>query len=116
MAVIIFGKRCKLCSRFIDPRELIGDVRSGYLCWKCLEAHNRSLKLIAANPPRGCQECGVTFAALKERAVYPDEVHMKLHYRDNILEVLCYPCSEKYEPKRRDLYADTEYGHLRKLK
>lgn len=112
MAVIVFGKRCKLCSRWIDPRELIGDVRSGYLCWACLERHNRALRELSANPPRGCQECGVTFARLKETTPEP---RMKLHYKDQTLEVLCLPCSEKYEPKRRDLYGDTEYGHLRKL-
>lgn len=113
MPVLIFGKRCKLCSKYIDPRELIGDVRSGYLCWACLERHNRALDLIAANPPRGCQECGVTFEKLKETNPEP---RMMLHYRDNILEVLCFACSEKYIPKRKDLYAETEFGHLRNLR
>ncbi|MFH1110998.1 MAG: hypothetical protein V1790_17635 [Planctomycetota bacterium] len=113
MPVIIFGKRCKLCSHYIDPRELIGDVRSGYLCWACHERHNKALKVLCLNPPRGCQECGVTFAHLKQ--VNP-EVRMKLHYKDAILQVLCLPCSAKYEPKRRDLYGSTQYGHIRGLK
>lgn len=113
MSVIIIGKRCKLCSRYIDPRELIGDVRSGFLCWACLDRHNKSVKALSLNPPRGCQECGVTFARLKETNPKP---RMKLHYKDGILEVLCLPCSEKYEPKRKDLYAGTQYGHIRGLK
>jgi len=112
MPVIIFGKRCKLCSRYIDPRELIGDVRSGYLCWACLERHNAALKLIAATPPRACQECGISFARLRETN---PEFRLKLHYRDGILEVLCLPCSDKYEPKRKDLYGGTQYGRIRGL-
>lgn len=45
-----------------------------------------------------------------------DNVRMALHPKDGIWQVLCGTCSDTYEAKRRDLYADTPYGHIKGLK
>lgn len=71
--------------------------------------------MLAGDPPPGCQDCGVTFDALMERA--PDgNVGMCLHQKDGVYQILCRTCSDQYVRKRVDLYGDTLFGEKRKLK
>jgi len=115
MPVIIFGKRCKQCSTFADPREMIGDDRSGRVCWKCYENHCDALKTLGGEAPRGCHECGATFTSIAETSLDPEKVRMFLHWRDGCYQILCPPCSDKYVVKRKDLYKETEFGALNRL-
>ena len=71
--------------------------------------------MLAGAPPKGCQECGVTFATLESSA--PDgNVSMYVHQKDAIYQLLCRNCSDAYERKRLDLYGSTVYGHEKRLK
>lgn len=111
----VIGVRCKACSAFVSPHELIGTELAGYLCWKCQERQNRALRIIATTPPRGCQACHVSFDTLADQTPGP-QVKMFLHWKDGVLQLLCRACSDRYTPKRLDLYGDTAFGHLKKLK
>lgn len=85
------------------------------LCWRCLEWHRKAMAMLAGAPPPGCQECGITFAALMERS--PDgNVGMYLHSKDGVYQILCGTCSHQYVRKRVDLYGDTLFGDKAKLK
>jgi hypothetical protein len=105
---------CRFCSKFRSPAEFIHNATSGY-CWHCYAWHQSALKMLAtAEYPPGCQECGLDIAVLRERE--PGDFRMYLHPKDGIYQVLCKTCSDKYERKRLDLYGNTPYGHVQKLK
>lgn len=85
------------------------------MCWQCMGWHEHALKVLAGAPPRGCQECGVTFAFLESCS--PDgNTRMYVHSKDGIYQILCPHCSDAYERKRLDLYGGTRYADLKKLK
>lgn len=116
MSVIIFGKRCKIC-RLWKPRSEFYRVTKtqGNICSKCGEWHEQALLLLGRGiPPRGCQECGVTFESLAA-GTKGDNVGMYLHPKDGIYQILCARCSAKYAP-RSGIYEDTAYEHRAKLK
>jgi hypothetical protein len=106
--------RCRFCSKFRDQREFVHDSVVG-MCWHCREWHLHALNILAGNPPRGCQECGLNYDQLEALSATGD-VRVCLHPKDGIWQVLCGPCSDEYERKRLDLYGDTPYGLKRKLK
>ena len=108
--------RCHYCSRHRTPHEIINIGTGGAkICWNCYEWHVKALGVLAGHPPPGCQECGVTFTQLKE--ITPGgNVRMYLHPKDGMYQVLCRRCSDRYTPKRLDLYGDTQFGWNRKLK
>lgn len=85
------------------------------MCWSCYEWHGKALAMLAGHPPPGCQECGVTFDHLK-RITPGGNVRMYLHPKDGIYQILCRTCSDRYTPKRLDLYGDTQFGWDHKLK
>mgnify|MGYP001569448208 CR=1 FL=1 len=116
MPLLIVGTRCKVCSQFQNPKELIGDSRSGFICWKCYENHCEALRTLGGEAPRACHECRTTFTQLEENSPDPEKVRMFLHWKDGCYQILCPPCSDKYVPKRLDLYRDCEFGHLRNLR
>jgi hypothetical protein len=39
-----------------------------------------------------------------------------VHFENGLYRLMCQACSDKYVPKRRDLYGDTAYGYRRGLK
>ncbi len=109
-AQVIIGERCHYCSHFRSPSEIqpIG-TGGAQICWRCIEWHGEAIRMLAGkSQPRGCQECGITFAELKARAA--EDVRMYLHQKDGIYQILCKPCSDDYIPKRRDLYGPTLFG------
>jgi hypothetical protein len=107
--------RCHYCSKFRSPREVLYIGTGGAcMCWDCYDWHNRALDALAGTPPPGCQECGVTYEQLRERAGGGD-CGMYVHPRDGMYQVLCKKCSDAYVPQRVDLYRPTQYGHNRKL-
>lgn len=84
------------------------------MCWKCYEGHQDALKLLAGQPPEGCHECGLSFRKLAESAPGGD-IKMWVHWKDGIYQVLCKTCSDRYIPKRVDLYGATDFGKSLKL-
>lgn len=81
---------------------------SAKICRHCQEHHEKVLTMFAGAPPPGCQECGVTFETL--RALPNGDVRMFLHMKDNIYQLLCPVCSDRYVAKRRDLYGPATFG------
>lgn len=79
------------------------------MCWHCYEWHQKALLALAGEPPPGCQDCGVTFDALKE-ASGEGNVRMSVVLKDGVYAVLCVPCADAYCRKRSDLFRSTEYG------
>lgn len=67
------------------------------------------MKVLAGEPPPGCQECGLSFADLDKRAA-GGNISMSIVPKDGIYQVICELCAEKYFPKRADLLAGTDFG------
>ena len=113
--VLNLAVKCHYCSKFRAPDQIIELGTGGAkICWHCWEWHNEALSVLAGSPPQGCQECGVTFAEL--RLVSGDgDVRMYLHAKDGVYQILCPACSDRYVPKRRDLYGPTLFGHRMNL-
>lgn len=101
-----------MCSKHRDPREFVADPVVGY-CWHCLEWHQHAMEVMAGAIPKGCQECDRSFADIAR--VSGDNVRMFLHPKDGVWQVLCPPCSDSYETKRRDLYGNTPHGKAKGL-
>jgi hypothetical protein len=79
------------------------------MCWFCWERHVKALAALeSGKPPSHCPECRRVFAELPEDKA--GNVQMALHQKDGVYQVLCLSCSDLYEQKRRDLYANTQYG------
>ena len=115
-APAVFKVQCPYCSKWRSPAEIIPIGTGGAkICWHCYEWHHQALKMLAGQPPPGCQECGVSFEAL-EKAAPGGNVRMYVHPKDGIYQVLCRRCSDAYTRKRVDLYGDTKFGWDRKLK
>lgn len=115
MSGIVLAVRCHYCSRHRHPREIhpIG-TGGARICSYCLEWHIKAIAMLAGEPPPGCQQCGVTFAFLQDCARSGD-LRMYLHAKDGIYQILCRGCSDGYIAKRRDLYAETQFGHSRNI-
>jgi hypothetical protein len=111
---LVVGIRCHYCSKFRHPKEVLRLPGGPIMCWRCLEWHQKARDALSGHPPPGCQQCGVTFAQLQERAGSGD-VSMCIHVKDGIYQVLCRTCSDKYAPKRVDLYGATEFGRALRL-
>lgn len=108
--------KCRACSHYRDPREFVGGPVIG-ICWQCYERHTEALAMLAGNPPRGCQECGLSVAeldAISRRAGAAD-TRLVLERKDGIYQMLCIPCSVVYEAKRPDLFRNTPYGAAMKI-
>jgi len=114
--VFAIRERCHFCSKYRNLHEMIRIVGKGQrICWSCFKWHQKAMRMLGGEPPPGCQECYVTFDALQK--ISPDgNVSFRMHLKDGIYQILCRSCSDAYERKRLDLYGDTAYGWLRKLK
>jgi hypothetical protein len=109
-ARVVIGERCHYCSKWRAPRE-IQELGTGgaKICMHCLEWHFKAIRILAGNPPDGCQKCGLKFQDLKECDALGN-LRMYLVVKDGIYQVLCEPCNAIYERKRADLFRETEYG------
>jgi hypothetical protein len=102
--------RCHYCSHFRSPNEILHLGTGGAkMCFRCMEWHRIAMAALCGQPPPGCQECGVTFADLKECDSLGN-LRMSLVVKDGIYQILCTTCSDSYERKRADLYRHTVYG------
>jgi hypothetical protein len=113
---VILLVRCHYCSKQRWPHEIIRMPKGHRCCLPCYEWHRAAIDMLSrGTPPKGCQECGVTFKALEERPG-DGNTRMMLHQKDGIYQVLCPACSDRYVVQRRDLYGRTIYGHTRGLR
>lgn len=112
IAAAQFKVTCRLCSKPRDPREFVGDVRTGY-CWDCYTWHRKALNVLAGDPPTECQLCGVKVADLVARY---RSARFVLVPKDGVYQILCKPCEMVYAPKRRDLFERTPYWERVKVR
>jgi hypothetical protein len=120
IAAPIMTVRCQYCGKPRNPKELIPIGTGGAnICFACYEWSAKNLLALSqGGMPAGCFECRATWDELRRRPALGDEnsVKMFLHDKDGIYQLLCGTCSDAYARKRSDLYGDTLYGHLHKLK
>ncbi len=102
--------RCRLCSKFRDPREFIGGSHVVGFCWDCYAWHMKAIEVLATGKlPRGCQICERTYEEL-ERLSPNGDVPMTIQKRDGIYVLHCRDCGPEYERKRLDMYRGTPHG------
>lgn len=100
---------CPYCLTPRSPNEVVRMKGAGLMCWHCYEWHAQALRMLAGEPPTGCQECGLSFQELT--AMHPDgNVRMVLVQKDKIYQVLCGACADGYLPKRSELFKGTKFG------
>ena len=118
LAPAVILERCHYCSKWVSHHDIliIGLEEGGArMCQKCYFWHRAALDLlVTGREPLGCQECGVTMAELRSRTT--GDIKLDVVPKDGIYQVLCKQCSNAYVPKRVDLYGDTAFGRIRKLK
>jgi hypothetical protein len=80
------------------------------ICEYCLDWHASALEFLGSGlTPRGCQECGATWEALRDRDPLNLAVRMYVVPKDGIYQLLCDTCVLPYTAKRADLYRGTPY-------
>ena len=73
------------------------------MCESCQQRHLDAIAILSSGKPTGeCSECGTKAEALQAMAV---------HYENGLYRAMCLKCDAAYVQKRKDLYADTEFGH-----
>lgn len=107
--------RCHYCQGFRSPLEVVTMSCNVVMCWRCYEWHQEALYVqFQQRPPKGCQECNLSYAELEARA--PDgNVRIVLVPKDGLYQVMCGTCSDAYLPKRVELFKGTQFGqeHLK---
>jgi hypothetical protein len=111
---IVITERCTYCSKGRSPKDIIHMTSGARMCLRCYHWHSHALDVLAGNPPRGCQECHITFEVLEKRS-RDGNVRMQVHVKDGIYSVLCQRCSDGYVRKRPDLYRETPFGAENKI-
>jgi hypothetical protein len=110
------GLRCRFCGSFRHRREFVLPDRTTISpCVECYQAHEEALFALAEKVEPGCYDCRRKLSELPSENAH-DDVSMCLHWKDGLYQLLCRQCSATYEVKKKDMYADTPYGHRRKLK
>ncbi len=80
----------------------------------CLEWHFHAMDVLGGAIPQGCQECGRSWAVLKEIAGGV-EVRLYAVPRDGVYQLLCSSCLKIFVPKAREMYKGTEFAAAARL-
>jgi len=105
-AAVWVAVTCHYCSRGRAPAEIIYMPGGIQICLDCYHRHREGVMALAGKPPTECSEC---------HAAWEPGAMMAVHYEHGLYRCMCLPCSDKYVPKRRDIYGPTEYGWKKKL-
>jgi len=108
LSAVVIAVRCHYCSKQRNPNELIRMSGGVLMCLHCEEWHGAALRMIAGEPPKGCQTCDLTFDELA--AIYGENVRMIAVPKDGIYQVQCGACADGYIPLRRDLIKGTKFA------
>lgn len=109
MASFQLTVRCNYCSRHYSPGDLTRFSSEVRICKKCREKHEQAVDALCGKREPECQGCQTSLTDLA-LAAGVDSVPMFVHPKDGVYQLLCFKCSDDYEKKRRDLYANTPYG------
>ena len=106
-AAIIIGEECPYCTKFRSPLEIIHMPGGAKICLHCEQRHLEALNALSTGQFTGeCSECGKSTEQLRSATG-----EMAVHFEGGYYRVMCAPCDRAYVPKRRELYAQTEFGH-----
>lgn len=115
MSGVVLAIRCHWCSRQFPPsRTHQVAENSQTICDLCLSWHNRALDFLAGHGIPGCQICGSSWEALRDRTPGA-EVRLYVVPRDGIYAIHCAACLKPYVAKRADLYRGTAFGAALRL-
>jgi hypothetical protein len=110
---IIIGERCHYCSKFRSPLEIIHQPGGVKICLHCEQLHEEALQALSTGVFNGqCSECGLSAEELKAQKRCGPNGSMACHSENGRYRMMCWVCDALYVPKRRDLYAETQYGHM----
>lgn len=125
---IVIAETCHYCSKGCSPVEILrlpGGIRMCHSCYRQHTAGVLAMSGLKANadgslattapPPSECSECHTSIEELRLQAGKRD-LPMAIHFEGGVYRFLCVECDAKYVPKRKDLYADTEFGWKEGLK
>lgn len=116
MSLLIIGERCPYCSKFRNPKDMLHQPGGVKICLDCEQRNIEALEALQTGNFLGqCSECGLNAAELKDRHRCGPLGQMAVHFEGGKYRAMCLVCHRDYVPKRRDLYAGTEYGHSLKL-
>lgn len=102
--------RCQYCSKHYPACNMVSSAASTRICLNCYEGHTKAVDALAGKREPECQCCQKSLGQLAvEQGV--DSVPMTAHWKDGVYQLLCRPCSDRYEQKRRDLYGGTPYAY-----
>lgn len=104
--------RCTTCSKHYPPAQLIKYSNNVRVCGNCHRRHNEALDALAGKRIPECQNCHKTIEVLAAEQG-TENVSMMAHFADGIYALFCRRCSDAYEQKRKDLYGETQYGHMK---
>lgn len=112
---------CEVCPYCAHSRSLndIMPFAGTRICQSCYQSHLAALAVLSnGTPPKECSECHLTYQQLRDRAGLADNqsASMDCHNEDGVYRFLCRKCSREYVRKRRELYADTQFGQTLRLK
>lgn len=103
--------RCSYCSKHRFAFRVHRLASGQAICDYCLDWHNHAIEFLGGQtPPRGCQQCGLTWEVLRDSTAGV-EVRMWVVMKDGIYQLLCKACIAPYLQKRADLYKGTQFGH-----
>jgi len=106
------GEQCHYCSKWRWPADIIHQPGGVKICQQCEWRHLEALKALSTGVFTGeCSECGKSAEQLRS-----PNGQMAFHYENGRYRVMCVTCHPIYVRKRKDLYADTEFGHSIGLK
>lgn len=104
---ILIGEQCPYCTKWRSPLEFIHQPGGVKICLPCEQRHIEALNALSTGIFTGeCSECGRSAEQLRSATGA-----MAMHFENGRYRAMCLPCSNAYVPKRRELYAETDFGH-----
>ena len=86
------------------------------ICLHCEQRHLEAIHALQSGNFLGeCSECGLKYDELKAQKKCGPKGEMSVHFENGRYRAMCLDCDKTYVPKRRELYAGTEFGNNLKL-
>lgn len=99
---IVLKLRCHACSGMVsagDATFLPGGI---IRCPKCSQKSAAEMSKFMAEHAMECYECHAPFRI--------GDIRVGVVWKDGVFQALCDVCTQRYVPKRRDLFAGTPFA------